>query len=227
MTIRHSAWLAWRFPERFARWRTVLPEDVSMGETPHMAAKAEGLMACDVFSVDTVLVRRLYVLVFIHHDTRFVRIAGVTAKPISDWVTQQTRNLSAAFAEQASAVKFLIRNCDTKFTASLDAGFTADGIRTIKTPVWAPQARAICGRVIGTLRCECLDRMLNFERRHLETVLAEYVAHYNSHRPHRSLSRRTPSASDRTPVLVGDVDPARLRRTDRLGGLIHDYQMVS
>jgi len=69
--------------------------------------------------------------------------------------------------------------------------------------------------------------MLNFERRHLETVLAEYVAHYNSHRPHRSLSRRTPSASDRTPALVGDVDPARLRRTDRLGGLIHDYQMVS
>lgn len=129
-------------------------------------------MACDFFSVDTILLRRLYVLVFIHHDTRLVRIAGVTAKPVTDWVTRQARNLSIELAEQSSAVKFLIRDRDTKFTASFDAVFASDGIRIIRTPVRAPRANAICERVIGTLRRECLDRMLILGRRHLEAVLS-------------------------------------------------------
>jgi putative transposase len=82
-----------------------------------LSAQAKGLMACDFFSVDTVLLRRLYVLVFIHHDTRLVRIAGVTAKPVSEWVTQKARNLSMELTEQTKAMKFLIRDRDTKFAA--------------------------------------------------------------------------------------------------------------
>jgi hypothetical protein len=192
-----------------------------------LAAQAKGLMACDFFHVDTVLLRRLYVLVFIHHDTRLVRIAGVTAKPVADWVTQQARNLSMDLADQANAVKFLIRDRDTKFTASFDAVFAAEGTRIIKSPVLAPRANAICERVIGTLRRECLDRMLILGRRHLEAVLAEYVEHYNSHRPHRSLGQAAPSALDSTPEHDTDPDLARLRRTDRLGGLIHEYRLVA
>jgi len=181
-------------------------------------------VTCDV---DTVLLRRLYVLVFIHHDTRLVRIAGVTANPVADWVTQQARNLSMDLADQANTVKFLIRDRDTKFTASFDAVFTAEGIRIIKSPLLAPRASAICERVIGTFRRECLDRTLILGRRHLEAVLAEYVEHYNSHRPHRSLSQRAPSALDSTPEHDTDPDLARLRRTDRLGGLIHEYRLVA
>jgi len=192
-----------------------------------LAAQAKGLMACDFFHVDTVLLRRLYVLVFIHHDTRLVRIAGVTAKPVTDWVTQQARNLSMELANQPSEIKFLVRDRDTKFTASFDAVFAADGTRILKSPVRAPRANAICERVIGTLRRECLDRMLILGRRHLEAVLAEYVEHYNAHRPHRSLSQRPPADSDATPPTIGDIDAARLQRTDRLGGLIHEYRMVS
>jgi putative transposase len=184
-------------------------------------------MACDFFHVDTVLLRRLYVLVFIHHDTRLLRIAGVTAKPATGWVTQQARNLSLELSEQATAIKFLIRDRDNKFTASFDAVFVADGIRIIRTPVRAPRANAVCERVIGTLRRECLDRMLILGHRHLEAVLAEYVEHYNSHRPHRSLAQRAPSALDTTHARLGDVDLARLRRTDRLGGLVHEYRMVA
>ncbi|MHB1777556.1 MAG: integrase core domain-containing protein [Acidimicrobiales bacterium] len=192
-----------------------------------LTAQAKGLMACDFFHVDTGLLRRLYVLVFIHHDTRLVRIAGVTAKPVTDWVSQQAGNLSIDLADQANAVKFLIRDRDTKFTASFDAVFAAEGTRIIKSPVRAPRANAICERVIGTMRRECLDRMLILGRRHLEAVLAEYVEHYNSHRPHRSLSQRPPTGSDATPPTTGDVDTARLRRADRLGGLIHEYQMAA
>ena len=184
-------------------------------------------MACDFFHVDTVLFRRLYVLVFIHHETRVVRIVRVTAKPVAERVTQQARNLSMELTDQAMALKFLIHDRDTKFTASFDAVFAAEGIETIKSPVRAPRANAICERVIGTLRRECLDRMLILGRRHLETVLAEYVEHYNSHRPHRSLGQRSPSAPDTTPLVTGDIDRARLRRTDHLGGLIHEYRMVA
>jgi putative transposase len=114
--------------------------------TEFLSAQAKGLIACDFFHVDTVLLRRLYVLVFIHHDTRLLRIAGVTANPVTGWVTQQARNLSMGFAEPANAVKFLIRDSDTKFTASFDDVFTAEGTRIIKSPVRAPRANAICER---------------------------------------------------------------------------------
>ncbi len=192
-----------------------------------LSAQAKGLMACDFFHVDTVLLRRLYVLVFIHHDTRLVRIVGVTANPVPDWVTQQAPNLSMDLADPVSTITFLIRDRDTKFTASFDAVFAATGTKILKSPARDPRAGAIRERVIGTLRRECLDRTLILGRHHLEAVLAEYVEHYNSHRPHRSLNQRAPSALDTAPALIGDVDLARLRTTDRLGGLIHEHRMVA
>ncbi|HVA09659.1 MAG TPA: integrase core domain-containing protein [Acidimicrobiales bacterium] len=192
-----------------------------------LSAQAKGLMACDFFHVDTVPLRRLYVLVFIHHDTRFVRIAGITSNPAAGWVTQQARNLSMEVADQAKSAKFLIRDRDAKFTASFDAVFAAEGTGIITSPVRAPRANAICERVIGTIRREGLDRMLILGRRHLEAVLAEYVEHYNSHRPHRSLSQRPPATSNAAPPTIGDVGAARPRRADRLGGLIHEYRMVA
>jgi putative transposase len=130
-------------------------------------------------------------------------------------------------AAQTNPVKFLICDRDPKFTASFDAVFAAEGTRVITTPVRAPRANAICERVIGTIRRECLDRMLILDCRHLEAVLAEYVEHYNAHRPHRSLSQRPPAAPDVTSPTIGNVDIARLRRADRLGGLIHEYRMAA
>jgi putative transposase len=183
-----------------------------------LRAQAKGPIACDFFSVDTVLPRRLYVLFFIELDTRLVSIAGVTANPVAGWVTQQARDLCHELAERTAPVKFLIRDRDTKFVSSFDAVFTAEEIRIIKTPVRAPRANAVAERFVGTIRRECLDRLLLLGRRHLEAVPAEYVDHYNGRRPHRSLDQRcpagppkrwsrstipTPIASDEPTSLVG------------------------
>lgn len=104
-----------------------------------LRGQAKGIVACDFFSVDTVLLRRLYVLVFIELDTRLLRLAGVTANPATAWVTQQARNLSGELSERANPAKFLIRDRDAKFPWSFDDIFRADGIRIVKTPVRAPR----------------------------------------------------------------------------------------
>jgi putative transposase len=192
-----------------------------------LAVQARGLMASDFFTVDTVLFRRLYVLFFIDHATRLVRICGITTNPNAEWVIQQARNLCGTLAEQAHRVRFLIRDRDSKFTASFDAVFAAEGIGVIRTPVRAPRANAIAERFVRTIRCECLDRMFILGGRHLESVLAEYVGHYNSHRPHRSLHQLAPLSDAAAPSEADDVDVSRLRRTDRLGGIIHEYRLVA
>ena len=163
-------------------------------------------------------------LVFIHHDTRVVRITGVTVEPRSDWVTHQARNLSMEISEQACEIKFHMRDRDTKFTACLDAVFAAERASIIKTPVPAPRANAVCERVFGTIRRAGLDRMLILGCRYLEVVLAKYD---NADRPHRSVDQRAPARLDSPHVPIVKINPTRLRRTDRLGGLIHKYRMVA
>jgi transposase InsO family protein len=130
-------------------------------------------------------------------------------------------------AERAAAVKFLIRDRDAKFSSSFDAVFAAEGIKIIETPVRAPRANAVAERFVGTIRRECLDRMLILGRRHLDALLGEYVEHYNSHRPHRSLSQRPPSNAEVTCGPIGNVNAEQIRRSDVLGGLIHEYRLVA
>jgi putative transposase len=123
-----------------------------------------------------------------------------------------------------SAPRFLVRDRDSKFTRAFDDVFAADGIRTIKTPIQAPNANAFAERWVRTVRQECLDWMLIWGRRHLERVLDEYVRHYNDERPHRSLEFRPPRAINETSVVrVGAVAATVVRRRDRLGGLVHEY----
>lgn len=184
-------------------------------------------MACDFFTIDTVLLRRLYVFFFVQHNTRLVRIAGVTAKPGGDWVTHEARNVSMELSEQAAAIKFLIRDRDTKLTSSFDAVFAADGVRIIKTPIRAPPTNAIAERFVGPARRECLDRKLILGRRYLEVVLAQYLEHCNSHRRHRSLGQQAPSTFGISISPIRKVNVEQLRRSDVLGGLIHEYRMVA
>ena len=188
---------------------------------------ATTMLACDFFTVDSVLLRRIYVLFFIELDTRKVIVTGVSAHPTGAWVVQQARNLSFELAQRVEPVKFLIRDRDAKFTASFDEVLRSEGIRIIRTPIRAPRANAFAERFVGTVRRECLDRMLILGRRHLESVVHEYVKHYNSHRPHRSLGQLPPQPNDSTPTEAKNVDASRFQRTNRLGGLIHEYRLVA
>lgn len=138
--------------------------------------QASGIVACDFLTVDTVFLRRLYVLFFIEIGTRKVHLGGVTSNPKAAWVTRQARNL----VSQWSALPF---RRDSKYTWAFDEVFRSEGVEIIRTPIKAPLANAIAERFVGTLRRECLDRLLIFGRRHLESVLSVYVEHYNAHRP--------------------------------------------
>ena len=189
-----------------------------------LSAQAEGILACDFFHVDTVLLRRLCVLFVIEVASRRVHILGVTANPTGAWVTQQARNLLMDLADRVGQFKFLIRDRDTKFTHSFDAVFGSEGIRILRTPVLAPRTNAFAERWVGTIRREVLDRMLIFDRRQLETVLAGYVTHYNEHPPHRALEQAAPLTAVPPAAPAADM---RVVRVDRLGGLIHEYVQVA
>ncbi len=128
-------------------------------------------------------------------------------------------------SDKTDGLKFLIRDRDAKYTDAFDAVFTATGIRIITTPVQAPRANAICERWIASARRECTDRILITGRRHLHHTLSEYADHYNTHRPHRTLSQQPPDGKIQTPP-TDDTSNIRVRRRDRLGGLIHEYSQA-
>jgi putative transposase len=183
-----------------------------------LRAQAEGVLACDFFTVETVWLRTLYVLFWIEHGSRRVHLAGVTANPDCAWVTQQARNL--AIDERLETVRFLIHDRDAKFCGAFDAIIRSESVRVLETPLRAPRANAVAERWVRTVRNECLDHLLIVGRRHLEQVLAAYLAHYNGERPHRSLALAAPAGQ---PPAARGSPPPQIRRRDVLGGLIHEY----
>jgi transposase InsO family protein len=188
-----------------------------------LTAQAQAILAVDFAHVDTVFLRRLHVLVVIEHGRRCVHLGGITAHPTGAWVTQRARNLLMDLGDRAAQFRFLIRDRDAEFIPAVDAAFAGADIRILRTPVRAPQANAIAERFIGTLRRECLDHVLIIGPRHLTHVLQEYIEHYNTHRPHRSLHQQPPTGAPPPPSGAA----IRPLRRDRLGGLVHEYVQVA
>jgi putative transposase len=207
------------------------PRRLEVSWREFLRRQAASILECDFLTVDTVLLKRFYILFFVELASRRVHLAGITANPDRAWVTQQARNLLMRLDDEGVGARFLIRDRDSKFTRDFDEVFRSEGIRVIKAPVRAPQARAHAERWVGSVRRECLDRLLILGRRHLERVVRVYAQHYNEHRPHRALAQRPPRAKappieERVPsneVLLLD----RLRRRDRLGGLLHEYELAA
>jgi putative transposase len=188
--------------------------------------QAAGIVACDFFTVDTVWLRRLYVLFFIELDSRRVHLAGVTANPDGAWVAQQARNLLLALEERGRRVRFLLRDRDAKFCRGFDDVFRAEGAEVLLTPVRAPNANAYAERWVRTVRSECLDWLLIVGRGHLDRVLRVYVAHYNRHRPHRALELQPPDPSADVTILT-EARPGQVHRHDLLGGLLREYRRAA
>jgi putative transposase len=183
--------------------------------------QAQAILATDFFTVELLDGSTAYVLAVIEHATRRIRVLGVTAHPSNTWVTQMGRNLLMDLDGRVESIKFLLRDRDTKFTAAFDAVFTAARIRILRSPVQAPRANAIMERWIGGCRRELLDRTLIWNQRHLLQVLRENEAHHNYHRPHRSLNQGAPLTP--LPAPTTDLAALRIRRHDRVGGVIHEY----
>jgi transposase InsO family protein len=187
-----------------------------------LSAQAKGIVAIDIFHVDTVLLRRYYVLFVIELERRVVHVLGVTTGPYGPWVAQVARNFAADLDDTGGRFRFLIRDRDTKFTASSDAVFASIGIGTIRTPVRSPVANAYAERFVRTARHECLDHLLVVSRRHLQSVLDKYLRHYNQARPHRGLQLAQP-----IPHPVSAPDGGAITRRDVFGGIVHEYDRAA
>ena len=128
--------------------------------------------------------------------------------------------------DRAEPSRFLIRDHDRKFTRSFDEVFQGAGIRLVCTPIQVPEANGIAERFVRTVRSECLDWLLICNARHLERVLTVFIDHYNRHRAHRSLNLTPPDGSLATEERTQSERPTVIR-TDRLGGLLHDYRRAA
>jgi transposase InsO family protein len=191
-------------------------------------AQAAGILAVDFLHVDTVLCKRLYVLVFIEHGTRRMHLGGITANPTGEWTVQQARNLALRLDERFEGIKFLLRDRGSNFTASFDAVFQAAGARILVSAVQAPRMNAICERLVGTLRREVLDRTLILGEAHLRAVLTEYQTHYNTARPHQGIAQHVPGSDRHIPrSAMTDCSVARIHRRPVLGGLINEYTQAA
>ena len=182
---------------------------------------SQAAVACDFAAIDTVTLRRLYLLFFIDIGTRTVYFAGITDHPTGVWATQAARNLLLQYGHQLADAQALVRDRASQFIDAFDEIFRTQRMKILKTPVRTPVANAFAERWIGTLRRELLDRTIIWNRRQLNKLVVDYIDHYNTHRPHRSLDQRPPAATD-----PPDQPDRHLQvvKTARCGGLINEYR---
>ena len=183
--------------------------------------RSQAAVACDFATIETVTLRRFYLLFFSDIATRTVYFAGITDHPTGVWTTQAARNLLLQHGHQLADARALVRDRASQFIDAFDEIFRTERMKILTTPVRTPVANAFAERWIGTLRRELLDRTIIWNRRQLNNLVVDYIDHYNTHRPHRSLDQRPPVATD-----AADQPDRHLQvvRTARCGGLINEYR---
>jgi len=196
------------------RWQTVVRNH------------AQAIVACDFCVVVTATFRLLYVFVVMEHATRRIIYTNVTAHPTASWTLQQLREAIPA----DHAYRCLLHDRDSIFSQQLDQSIRHLGLRVLKTPARTPQANALCERLIGTLRRECLDFVIPFTENHVRSIVHAWVPHYNASRPHMALGPGIPQPPPPLPVVLQAHRhhlPEHVRVVARpiLGGLHHDYRL--
>jgi transposase InsO family protein len=181
-------------------------------------------VACDFFTATALTGTTYYVFVVIEHASRRIRVLGVTAHPTADWTIQMARNLIMDLQEAGAALGYLIRDRDSKYTRAFDAVFEAEGIQIVLTGVRVPRMNSIIERWVQTCRHELLDRTLVWNQTHLLHALREFETFYNEHRPHRNLKGAPLQPAPEPLTEPSQLDKLDIRRRDRLGGVLHEYQ---
>ena len=200
-----------------------------------LRAQAAHVVATAFFTVDAVFPRRLYVLIFLELGRRRVWIGGVTEHPDAAWVTQQARNVCTELDEADVDLRFVLLDRDAKYVAGFDQVFPSNGARILRSAVQAPNMNAHAERFERSIRSECLDHLIVLSQRHLVRVLRTYALHYNRYRPHQGVHQHIPMGDtgggllEVSPTSRGDtcVPSRRVRRRDRLGGLLHEYELAA
>jgi transposase InsO family protein len=198
-SIRRYRWRKPR-PVRSQRWRTFLTNQL------------RSIWAADLFVVQTVTFRTLYVFFLISHERRELLHFNVTASPTAAWIWHQLLE-ATPWGRQP---KYLIHDRDAVYGGDFDRQLPSLGIAGVRTPPRAPNANAVAERIVRTIRSECLDHLIVVDERHLRAVLAEFADYYNRDRPHRSLGLQSPLPTVAQPT-------GRVVARAVLGGLHHVY----
>jgi putative transposase len=190
-----------------------------------LRSQAGALLACDFFETVTLTGTHLFVLAVIEHATRRIRILGTTQHPTAAWVVQAARNLVMDLEDAGSQARFLIRDRDGKYPALFDTVLNDAGIKVVLSGVQMPRMNSIMERWVLTCRRELLDRTLIWNQQHLLHALREFEHFYNAHLPHQGIANARPLHA--LPPPIPELTPATrldIRRRDRLGGILHEYQ---
>jgi putative transposase len=201
------------------------PDRASSSWADFLRSQAQALLARDFIETITLAGARLYVLAVIEHASRRVRILGATAHPTAGWVARAARNLVMDLEDTGCRAKYLIRDRDGKFPPLFDTILADAGIAVVLTGVQMPRMNAIMERWVHTCRRELLDRTLIWNQRHMIHALREFEQFYNEHRPHQGLTNARPLHPLPAPITeLGQTAPLHIRRRDRLGGILHEYE---
>jgi transposase InsO family protein len=190
-----------------------------------LRSQAHALLALDFIETITLNLQRQYILAAIEHSTRRIRVLGTTAHPTAAWVIQAAKNLVMDLEDAGATVKYLIRDRDARFPALFDQILADAGIEIVLSGIRVPRMNSIMERWVQSCRHELLDRTLIWNENHLRHALREFETHHNGHRPHQAMDQATPLRAVPEPITDPDqIAHLDIRRRDRLGGTIHEYQ---
>jgi len=201
------------------------PQRASSTWADFLRSQADALLACDFLETVTLTGARMYVFAVIEHASRRIRVLGTTAHPTAAWTVQAAKNLVMDLEDTGCRARFLIRDRDGKFPELFDAVLADAGIDVVLSGVRIPRMNSIMERWVQTCRRELLDRTLIWNPRHLLHALREFEQFYNGHRPHQGIADARPLHP--LPAPIADLDRLAhldIRRRDRLGGVLHEYE---